>query len=253
MRLYAPNVLIPNAPPVGLTLTRINDSTVTVAAGAVPIRDRTSPIANPRYTMAYLPSALTKTQSLWAAGNNQGARFGSAGGTGSTTHFFLIRDRATGLVDVGSDTNADGSQIPDTFDIRMIGSVKRPTESNDFIGFMQHGNFFVISQTIELLTGSLSVSPNSLVTLSGIPGGISVRPLLRVDITPSSAGTNVFIAGFSAMMAAAINSSVTTTHRVITSEYFTNTNRAIRLWADAPNTAIALLTLGYYHPLDFYW
>lgn len=254
MRLYAPNIQIPNAPPVGLRLTWVNGSTVTVAAGAVPMRDRNSSANTPRYTMAVLPAALTKNLSPWVAGNNQGSRFGTSAGTGDTTHYFLIRDRATGLVDVGSDINADGSQIPTTYDIRLIGSIKRQTGDLDLIPFRQLGNYFQIFQILEFSTANLSTTENNPLVLSAIPDGIVVRPLLRVDILLATAGTSVILgSGTPNNSAPVINSALTVVHRVITSESFSNTSRSLRLWATSANANITLLTLGYYHPLDFYW
>lgn len=255
MQFYAPNnPLIPNAPPVGLTLSRVSGTTITVAPGAVPMRDRASPVANPRYTMARLPSALTKIlNNPWAAGSGQGAQFGSNAGAGGTSHIFLIRDRATGLIDVGCDTQSNGSSILGTYDIRLIGSLKRPTGSLDLIGFNQYGNFFETSEILELSTSNLSTTPSNPVALSAVPDGVVVRPMLRLDMVPP-AGVNIFMGGGTPGTSfPSVSSGITQNHRFHTSDLFTTTSRTVRLWASAANAFIHLFTLGYYHPLDFYW
>jgi hypothetical protein len=108
-------------------------------------------------------------------------------------HVFVIYNPDTGEVDGGFDDDINATNLLNVASAagftkyRRIGSIK--TDSNlNIKPFMQRGDYFHIPQFVELqITSNFPVNRTAL-TLSAVPTGVRVRPIVSVftDLTPSS-------------------------------------------------------------------
>lgn len=127
-----------------------------------------------------LASALTKSTSAWAVGNNQGALDTGTIANNTWYHVYLIQRSDTGVVDVLISTNATSPTMPvsGAYDRkRRIGAMKT-NGSAQWTKFYQYGDYFLWDVPVkDIDTTSLSTTP-TLFTLS-VPTGVNTRAVLK--------------------------------------------------------------------------
>jgi len=225
--------------PEGLTLTRTS-TTVTVAAGRAVI-----PTAGDR-AIAVLSSALTKTgTAVWAAGNNNGARFAGAIGANQTWHVFIIRNTTTGAIDAGIDLSVSGANIPSGWTGRIIGSIM--TDGGSSIrNFVQTGDRFEWTAAIQdFNNANTPAMPSNLITLT-VPSGLNVIAFGRL----AASGTGNILGGFPGVDADILFAALSGVWSLTAIQ--TNTSAQIRLYASAASITGALWTRGFIHPRGAY-
>ncbi len=164
---------------------------------------------NTRLNYLALASALTKTMAPWAAGTAAGG-LADAGAiaNNATYHFHLMRRPDTGTVDICFSANVTtpptggSNPVPAAYtQFRRIFSA-RTNGSGQWLAFVQLGDFFWITQTLDF-----SASGTSAITLRAlsVPAGIVVLPIL----TPY--GNSVNNNSSNLLVAPASNSSVSQT------------------------------------------
>ena len=133
-----------------------------------------------------LSSAITKRlDAAWAVGTgNGGLDTGSIANT--TYHIFLIKRSDTGVVDALFSTSATAPTMPSNYDKkRRIGSVIRASAA--LLPFRQDGDAFQLVTDIAERSDTATVAWG-LITLTGIPAGLKVQPLLTASAAASTGG-----------------------------------------------------------------
>jgi hypothetical protein len=155
----------------GLILSYVSTTTFTVGVGSA--NDSTN-----AFVMA-LGSALTKSTSSWAVGNNNGGL--DTGSIASSTwyHVYLIRRSDTGVVDVLFSTSASSPTMPTNYDQkRRIGSIKT-NGSSQFVKWFQDGDFFQWDAPVGDVQATNPGTSAVLRTLT-VPTGVRVQAVMYV-------------------------------------------------------------------------
>lgn len=177
-----------------------------------------------------LSAGITKRlDAAWAVGNNQGGL--DTGSIANTTyHVWLIKRSDTGVVDVLFSTSATSPTMPANYDHkRRIGSILRA--GGAIRPFKQWGNMFKLSTNVTD-RNDITAASNILLTLS-VPLGISVSPILSMDLQQNAAGRAIQIISDGVQSASDMvicQSSIAGEWSQGTSSYgvFTNTSGQIR-------------------------
>jgi hypothetical protein len=133
-----------------------------------------------------LSSALTKRlDAAWAVGSgNGGLDTGSIANT--TYHVWLIQRSDTGAVDVLFSASATSPTMPASYDRkRRIGSIIRV--SGAILAFTQVGDTFNLTASVTERSSTAAVG-SALLTLTAVPTGIVVSPLLSTSQQHGTAG-----------------------------------------------------------------
>ncbi len=166
----------------GLTLSNnAGDATndIDIAVGECVASD------TPYWRMA-LASALTKRlDAAWAVGTGNGGL--DTGVIANTTyHIWLIARSDTGVVDALFSASATSPTMPTNYDRkRRIGSIRR--NGGAILAFRQTGDTF--RYATALLAVSSGAAFASTLTSLGIPVGLSLQPILRVNVAAGGGST----------------------------------------------------------------
>lgn len=238
----------------GLTLARVSTTTYSVATGAARNEDAGTP------ALMALGTALTKSLSAWAAGNNNGSLDTGTITLNSWYHVHLIQNLSTGVVDVLLSLSATAPTMPSGYTARRrIGSI-RTDASSQVTAFVQNGDKFLwdvavsdlnvtnpgttaATRTLTVPTGVVvfpSVSWGAVAAASTAMG-VLVTPLSITDSTPSSTLTTV---------RAVVTSASGGTVQTVVSNIPTNTSAQVRTRCESSSASDVLraVTHGWVDP-----
>lgn len=130
--------------------------------------------------MMVLASALAKTTSAWAAGNNNGGLDTGAIAASTWYHVHLIMRTDTNVVDALVSLSASAPTLPSPYTLfRRIGSMKT-NASSQWTLFTQLGEEFLWSVPVLEINGVAVPTTPTLITLAGVPTGLQLRARVRV-------------------------------------------------------------------------
>ena len=141
--------------------------------------------------MMVLSTAITKRlDAVWAVGTgNGGLDTGSI--ANDVYHIWLIMRSDTGVVDALFSASATSPTMPTSYDKkRRIGSMIRASAA--ILPFRQNGDIFQLVTDIAERSDVADVAWG-LITLTGIPDGIMVQPIMSASFVASSQGASVSI------------------------------------------------------------
>src|SRR3990167_3571857 len=139
--------------------------------------------------MMVLSSAITKRlDAAWAVGTgNGGLDTGSI--ANDVYHIWLIMRSDTGVVDALFSASATAPTMPTSYDKkRRIGSIIRSGAT--ILAFRHNGDVFQLVTDIAERSDTADVAWG-LITLTGVPDGIIVQPLLSSSFASSSEGASM--------------------------------------------------------------
>jgi hypothetical protein len=236
--------LIPGAIDGLIMSTGGSSATLTVGAGAAA--------SSVGARLIKLASALSKTTSAWAVGNNQGGLLSSSIANNTWYHFQLMERLDTGVVDVGFSTSFTPT-LPTGYTLsRYIGSAKT-NGSAQWIRFFQIGEIFLWETPVRDVAGVAATTTCSLQTLPSVPPGVSVEAIVNVsaaDATQRTAGLvhsanmNAQTPGTPAGNYNLISSGAGQT-AVVADRFVTDTSQRIYVGADATSVSVNVITQGY--------
>lgn len=234
----------------GLSLSNSPGDTVNdiqIATGSAG-SDGTTPV------LMTLASALTKRlDAAWAVGSgNGGLDTGTIANT--TYHVWLIRRSDTGVVDALFSASATSPTMPANYNqkaylwpiIRSGGAI---------LGFKQVGNTFTLDAGVTE-RNSASAFAEALFTLTAVPTGVSVSPMLMYRHIQGTAGNaTAFIASATKTLDAADQVAYTAAaaegHTARVDNTFTNTSAQVKFAVTITSgtlTAGVLVTRGWIYP-----
>lgn len=131
-------------------------------------------------------AAMTKQlDAAWAAGTNAGGRMSAAGIADTTYHCHVIGGPGV-PTDCGFDVSAGAPTLPTGYSwFRRIGSIIRA--SNNIRTFRQLGDRFWLVSSMTEASDTAAVA-EGLLTLTAVPAGLKVRPLLTATLSVTGAG-----------------------------------------------------------------
>lgn len=138
-----------------------------------------------------LPAYTKLLNAAFAAGNNAGMLDTGAIGAGKTYFLFAVRNIASGDCDYLASLSLTPA-VPVGWEMNSGARVGilQTNGSAQIVPFSQVGNKVLYSQSVSMFIGGVS-SAAQLVTLSGIPSGLSVDALLSAEVVatgPSADG-----------------------------------------------------------------
>ncbi len=148
-------------------------------------------------------TASTKQlDAAWAVGNNAGGRMSAAAIANTTYHCFQIRRPDTGVVDFGFDVSATAPTLPTNYtQYRRIGCIVR--SGGVILPFRQTFDTFRLVTSITAVSSSSAFA--STLTALGIPIGLNLQPILRVNVTAGGGSSVTAALGDAATGAADVN------------------------------------------------
>lgn len=239
MLIYANPALTqpPLATPEGLTLLRTSEINIQIPPGKAVIR-RASGVNQ----MAVRSNNLNKSMAgNWSQGSGGGRGTGVGLLANAIYHTYLITN-ADGAVDAYFDLSPLAVSRPVGWDARMIGSFLT-NAGTEISPFDQQGDRFEYRGGIGAAdTSSLTIQSNNIVTLP-TP---SVARAFGTIITFRSTGTaNIFL---SAEADPAPGPWAVAMPGITLQTYWQINGNRMRLYADQPNTTIAIRIRGFDHP-----
>lgn len=183
-------------------------------------------------------AVMTKRlDAAWTAGTGNGGLDAGGKTPGLTYHLHSIVNNTTGVFDGLFSLSVTAPTVPTGWSrVQRLASVLVDGSGN-IRPFTQVVNRFTLTNPVAELTET-SLQPLSAITLSSVPSGIMVRPILSATLTMSGAttisgftlalsnGWNV-TAGGSIDVATAVNSVNNTVETAETEAFMTNTSRQI--------------------------
>lgn len=197
-------------------------------------------------------SSITKRlDASWAVGTgNGGLDTGSIANT--TYHVWLIMRSDTGVVDALFSTSASSPTMPANYDYkRRIGAIIRA--SSAILAFKQTGDVFKLTTAVTE-RNSTSAASDAALTLTGVPSGVRVQPLLSVSHQQGTAGSSFVQVGDGD--AGAVTTLVARTDNASERDnntfghLVTNTSAQIRFAATISSGTIAQATLSCFGWVD---
>ncbi|MGE8691094.1 MAG: hypothetical protein ACN6PJ_28380 [Achromobacter sp.] len=203
-----------------------------------------------------LATSMTKTlqtSGAWAAGDNANGIFTGVRANSTWYHLFVIRNDATGAVDLGFDTSVTAANRPAGWTAyRRLGAVFTTATGNIF-SFVNFGRRFTYnSPASDLVNAGLGNLNQTAITVT-VPVGIQTLALLIASVLPPSAATVSvgisspgLVSTTSSLLATGGNASIAEVSRV------TSTTRGIAIQANINTFASGLyiFTTGYEDFLD---
>jgi hypothetical protein len=124
----------------------------------------------------------------WAVGNGNGG-LGNGVTRAASTYYHCFAIINGGVADAYFDTSASAANRPaGTTAWRRVGTIQTDGSSN-IVGFFQTGDYFYSVETV-IYSNQNGTRAMALLTISMIPLGISVRPLLTVGTSSFNGGNN---------------------------------------------------------------
>lgn len=228
----------------GLTLARVSTTTYSVATGAARNEDAGTA------ALVSLGTALTKSLSAWAAGNNNGSLDTGTITLNSWYHVHLIQNLSTGAVDVLLSLSATAPTMPSGYTARRrIGSI-RTDASSQVTAFVQNGDKFLwdvpvsdvnatnpgtaaVTRTLTVPTGAVvfPIVSWQVDAAATTAMGVLVTPLSITDTAPSSTLTTVRARAATASGGAAA---------AVVSDIATNTSAQVRTRCESASASDVL-------------
>ncbi|MFO0522246.1 MAG: hypothetical protein ACK515_17785 [bacterium] len=235
----------------GLTLSRASATTFQIAVGTARNEDAGTARA------LVLASALTKSLSAFAAGNNNGGLDTGSVATNTWYHVHLIRRDSDGAIDALYSLSATTPTMPSGWTARRrLGSI-RTDGSSQITPFVQNNDVFTwdtpvsdlnvtnpgtaaVTRTLTVPTGVIvyPVVSWQVVAAASTAVGLLVTPLTIADTAPSTTLTTV-----RARIASASGGEVA----AVVSDIPTNTSAQVRTRCDSSSASDVLraTTLGW--------
>lgn len=175
-----PTLGVPRGHIDGLTLSTAGSSaTFTVAAGEAS--DKTN------VDLIKLASAMSKTTSAWSAGTGNGGLDTGTIANNTWYHAHLIKNPATGAVDVLVSTSASSPTLPAGYTLsRRLGAMKT-NGSAQWTSFVQIGDAFRWLTPIQDASSSPGSTSRGNLTLT-VPTSLVVFPMIVAQATAGGAG-----------------------------------------------------------------
>lgn len=206
---------------------------------------------NASLTQLVLPSAFTKSTSIWAVGTGNGALDTGTINSNTWYHVFLIRRPDSGLVDVLVSTSPTAPMLPTGYtQLRRIGAL-RTDSSLHWIKFIQLGDLFLWNVPTGDVNAVISTIPLSFALT--VPQGISVEAIFSAGLTNASGAVAAIV--YSPLQAAQSNTTVVGNFNLNATvngqtdakqlHIVTDTNRQIAVTANASGATLYVATQGW--------
>lgn len=168
----------------GCTMSTAGSSaTMSIAAGTAT--DSTN-------TVSMALTAIAKTTSAWAVGNNNGGIDTGSIANSTWYHFYVIQRSDTGVVDVMFSTSASAPTLPTNYTYyRRIGSGKT-NGSAQWTKFVQFGDEFLWDTELTDVS-SIATSATAASKTLTVPTGIQVWARIRANLGLASGSESLFI------------------------------------------------------------
>lgn len=219
--------------------------TVTTNTAAVGAGSWRSAANDSDILLAVSISKVLQASGSWAAGSGANGLFSGAAATSTWYHVFVIRNDATGAVDVGFDTSVTAANRPSGWTAyRRVGSIFNRS-SGGVLPFVQSGSQFNYTQNQpDVVNAGLGNNLATNITLS-VPPGVAVEVKISASVVPPSGTVGI---GFASPGSdSTTNSLLTTTTSAADVQRVTNTARQIAIQANQSTFASGLyiFTRGY--------
>lgn len=234
---------VPNNFPVRFRsggLITVTTNTAAVGAGAWRSAANDSDIL-----LAVSISKVLQASGSWAAGSGANGLFSGAAATSTWYHVFVIRNDATGAVDVGFDTSVTAANRPSGWTAyRRVGSIFNRS-SGGVLPFVQSGSQFNYNPSVtDVSNAGLGNNLPTDVQLT-IPAGIATEAKLDISIIVPSGTVGL---GVSTPSIDALNNVIlSTTTAAVEVNRISNTNRQVTIRANQNTfaTGLYIVTRGY--------